>query len=424
MVSRRHRLARRRASLGYTQEQLAERLGVDRTTVVRWERGDTSPQPGQRPGLAEALAVSLADLDDLLTNGAARSPTRPGAATVTPDSGVVGDGMNRRSFTAATVFAMLGFPRPVRELLAAAEPPRRFGAEHLRLLALAIERIEQADAAAGGNALYEAAAELHSRLAAWTHECSYPGRVGVELQAAVGDLGAWLGWLALDADRIAPSRRHLHETIVRARVAGDPALEVRAMTYLSLLTRRERPREALQVAEAAQRIAAPWATPRLAALLHLRAAHAHAELREPRPYQRALAKARAQFDRGTCEDDPAYIRFVTAAELTGVVGMSQLAMDRPDRAAAAFREIVDNPDPVYRRNAAYYGVRLAEATARQGDVAGACEIGLAAIPQVAALDSGRTVRHLAELRAAVAPHAASVPRTREFADAYDERFPR
>ncbi len=59
-------LANRRVVAGFTQEALAEALGVDRTTVGRWERGEQLPQPWQRPDLARQLRVTLEELDDLL----------------------------------------------------------------------------------------------------------------------------------------------------------------------------------------------------------------------------------------------------------------------------------------------------------------------------------------------------------------------
>lgn len=59
-------LARRRRALGYSQEQLAQLLGVDRTTVGRWESGRIAPQPTQRRGLATVLDISLQELDVLL----------------------------------------------------------------------------------------------------------------------------------------------------------------------------------------------------------------------------------------------------------------------------------------------------------------------------------------------------------------------
>ena len=78
-VKRGH-LAQRRKAVGLTQEQLAERLGVERTTVVRWERGQTQPQPWLRPRLAAALGVSADRIEELLAVGGAPADTQTGAA--------------------------------------------------------------------------------------------------------------------------------------------------------------------------------------------------------------------------------------------------------------------------------------------------------------------------------------------------------
>jgi len=77
-ASKRGRLAQRRKAVGLTQEQLAERLGVERTTVVRWERGQTQPLPWLRPRLARALRVSANGIEELLAaGGAPASPDGP-----------------------------------------------------------------------------------------------------------------------------------------------------------------------------------------------------------------------------------------------------------------------------------------------------------------------------------------------------------
>jgi transcriptional regulator with XRE-family HTH domain len=59
--------AARRRSRGLTQEELAYNLGVDRSTVARWEAGDSEPQPWIRRKLARSLGVSTDDLAKLLT---------------------------------------------------------------------------------------------------------------------------------------------------------------------------------------------------------------------------------------------------------------------------------------------------------------------------------------------------------------------
>ena len=45
MTERRHQLVTRRKVQGFSQESLAERVGVTPNTVYRWERGDCAPVP-------------------------------------------------------------------------------------------------------------------------------------------------------------------------------------------------------------------------------------------------------------------------------------------------------------------------------------------------------------------------------------------
>lgn len=66
MASRRVRLAQRRKAAGLSQETLAALLGIDRSTVVRWEAAVTAPQPWLRPRLAVALGITIDDLGELL----------------------------------------------------------------------------------------------------------------------------------------------------------------------------------------------------------------------------------------------------------------------------------------------------------------------------------------------------------------------
>jgi transcriptional regulator with XRE-family HTH domain len=80
MTVRRHALAERRKAAGYSQEALAEALRVEPSTVGRWERGETAPQPWFRPKLARVLNVSRVELETLLiaTDTAAELDLVPG----------------------------------------------------------------------------------------------------------------------------------------------------------------------------------------------------------------------------------------------------------------------------------------------------------------------------------------------------------
>jgi tetratricopeptide (TPR) repeat protein/DNA-binding XRE family transcriptional regulator len=66
MAAKRSRLVQRRKVAGLSQEALASTLCVERSTVVRWERGETERQPWLRPRLAGAPQVSLDELNELL----------------------------------------------------------------------------------------------------------------------------------------------------------------------------------------------------------------------------------------------------------------------------------------------------------------------------------------------------------------------
>ncbi|MDM4722658.1 helix-turn-helix transcriptional regulator [Micromonospora sp. WMMA1363] len=94
MALKRHRLCQRRKALGYSQERLADLLGVERSTVVRWENADTDPHPWHRARIASALKVSLEQLDNMLVDvsvvahrgRAMNNITRhPGSASARPD---------------------------------------------------------------------------------------------------------------------------------------------------------------------------------------------------------------------------------------------------------------------------------------------------------------------------------------------------
>ena len=87
MAGKRDRLTARRRALGFTQESLAERLGVHPTTVKRWENGSSAggPHPYARVQLARYLQVSAEELEELLAGGVGEKNARgePEPAVVT-----------------------------------------------------------------------------------------------------------------------------------------------------------------------------------------------------------------------------------------------------------------------------------------------------------------------------------------------------
>ncbi|WP_435204666.1 helix-turn-helix domain-containing protein [Micromonospora sp. bgisy143] len=327
---------------------------------------------------------------------------------------------DRRHFNilaALTGLAAAGHPYL---LTSPTDVPGNMGTEQVRLAGSLVNDLRQADAAVGAGQLCDVAIQVHARLSVWAAKANYSREVGDALQGALADLGIQAAWLAIDAERRPEARPFLNEAITRARIADDPRVEVRALALLSLLLRESQPGESLHCAEAAMRVSAGWGTPRLSTLLHLRKAHAYAVLRDASGFSREMTKARRELDRGPHDDDPGFVDFVDEQELSGIQGLSYLALGRPERAASSFRAITISPSPGYRRNQVLYTIDLADAAYQQGDTNEAARIALDVLPAVCQMKSGRVSRNLAQVRAKLAAPGNATATTREFVDAYDQ----
>ena len=101
MGDRREAFAARRELMGYTQESFGAAVGVEFSTVGRWERGELTPQPYRRRRIAKALDVSIDELAALLT-----PPRQTSTVAVVPLDPAEADDMNRRDLL--RLFSMTG----------------------------------------------------------------------------------------------------------------------------------------------------------------------------------------------------------------------------------------------------------------------------------------------------------------------------
>ncbi|MER8030952.1 helix-turn-helix transcriptional regulator [Streptomyces bauhiniae] len=118
-------LARRRKALGYSQEKLAQLLGVDRTTVGRWESGRIAPQPAQRRALAAVLEISLHELDALLAPPRPTGGADQGRLSGDPMDAGDSDEMIRREFLRLLTVSGALAALPAEEAEALADGVRR-----------------------------------------------------------------------------------------------------------------------------------------------------------------------------------------------------------------------------------------------------------------------------------------------------------
>ncbi|MFJ9429511.1 helix-turn-helix domain-containing protein [Streptomyces sp. NPDC101490] len=112
MALRRKLFAEQRVARGYSQEEFAEVLAVAASTVVRWECGRATPQPHQRPRIAELLGITLPELGVLL------SPEQSPETAPLPDTPSLPDGddddMKRREVLGllAVTGVLIALPAP------------------------------------------------------------------------------------------------------------------------------------------------------------------------------------------------------------------------------------------------------------------------------------------------------------------------
>jgi HTH-type transcriptional regulator/antitoxin HipB len=85
------RLARRRREAGYSQESLAEKLGVSRQAVSKWERSESSPDTDNLIALAQLYSVSIDELlyvDETLRDDVAYEATDRASTQKTGEASV------------------------------------------------------------------------------------------------------------------------------------------------------------------------------------------------------------------------------------------------------------------------------------------------------------------------------------------------
>jgi transcriptional regulator with XRE-family HTH domain len=112
---RRQRLIDARKASGQTQEQIATVLGVDRTTLGKWERGESTPQPNQRSAYAEALGVSLDELSAMLSSLPQRDGEMPD--WLSTYLGMEQSANDIRAHEPRAVYGLLQVPRYVEALV-------------------------------------------------------------------------------------------------------------------------------------------------------------------------------------------------------------------------------------------------------------------------------------------------------------------
>jgi transcriptional regulator with XRE-family HTH domain len=332
MPLKRARFATRRKAVGFSQEQLAERLGVDRSTVARWQSGETEPQPWIRPRLARSLQVSVDQLDDLLAEGGLT------------DS----EAAQRLDYT-------LTHPGSV-DLVTVAQLRHD--------VALLDERYVQVPSTV---LLADAGQCLGQLRFLGGHAVN--GRVRRELYAVEAEAAILMGQLVWDASQRrdhASARRYFDAAIDAARQVRDPATEGLALlrkAMIALYGERD-PRGGLTLAEQTAETTS-GASDVLTGLATLHAAEAQAMLGERSSCEQSLASAETTF--AHIDDVDAAIDLYSATQLGRMAGSCYLSLADTPRAVVLLEDTAAALGDGSKSQAVVLG-NLALALIRQGDL--------------------------------------------------------
>ncbi|MFI0449018.1 helix-turn-helix domain-containing protein [Actinomadura sp. 6N118] len=303
MTLRRNRLVQRRRAVGYSQEQLADRLNIERTTVGRWERAETDPLPWIRPKLAQGLRISLDELDDILADIEAVEPERS-------------ERLNYALSNPANV-----------DLVAVAYLRQR------------VQELTDNYDSTPSALLLASAGQCHGQVS-YLREHTPSSRIRRDLWSVEAESATLMGQLVWDA-----SQRSDHSTtltffdqaITAARQVQNVISEAHAQLrqcYVALYGMRD-PRKGLTQAKRAARTSR-GASHALTGLSLLHTAEAHAMLKDHAGCERALRSAESELNKVSA-DDPASERF-SATQYGRLAGSCYLFLGVPERAQSYLEE--------------------------------------------------------------------------------------
>ncbi|GGM74643.1 hypothetical protein GCM10012275_51670 [Longimycelium tulufanense] len=352
MARKRKQLANARKAAGLTQEELAARLGVERSTVARWEAGETSPQPWLRRGLAKILQIEPGRLGELLEHDE-------------PRRNQLDDRMAfvRSHPTSVDLTTASQLRQQVRMLTD--------GYDHCPSTSLLAE---------AGQCLGQI--EFFRRYAGI-------GEVARQLTAALAEAAILMGQLVWDASQRRDqetARSYFRQALRAAQELPDPAIEAHALlrtSYLALYAERN-PQTGLAFTQRAA-AAAEGASQALGGLAWLHTAEAHAILGERRASERALGEAEGRFVDIQLTDAAADLP--SQAQFDRVAGSCFLFL-RDYRRAQTYLERSVRSAPTWKKSRAISLGNLGLAYLRQGEIDAATNTLHKAIDVVEATQGG------------------------------------
>ncbi|MEA5358748.1 helix-turn-helix domain-containing protein [Amycolatopsis sp., V23-08] len=392
MVAKRDELARTRRAAGYTQEQLAEVLGVDVKTIGNWESGKTEPLPYKRPKLAAVLHVSAARLEELLHVDPA---VERSGEHESPDADAIGPASGQRR------------PLPATRLPHHRQPDRQADLATIQAMATAFQ---VADRKVGGGQIYPTVVtylqtEISPRLFDPASDI-----LGERLFQAAASLTEIAGWMAHDSGYDQHAQRHFSQSYRLARAADHPALLANISASMSHLAGQ------LHQAKAAVRIAQVGLAhaergpgrQRLTARLYAMTARGLAMQGDADASRQALVDAERVLER-LHEDGPAeWISQFDEAALASEAALCYDTLGDRRQAERQARRVLELRVGDRVRSRAFGQLTLAEVLVGGGEIDEAASLGREVCAALGSLTSARVRNRLTDLKTVLQPHRSAL----------------
>ena len=306
MASKRIKFAQRRKAAGYSQERFALHLGVERSTVARWESGESEPQPWMRPKLAHTLGVTSDELQALLEE---------------------------------VVYIE---EQPSERLNYVLQHPSSVDLVAVAYLHERIRRLDESYDKSPSTALVGAAGQVHGQIG-YLREHATNNRVRRALGEVEAESATFMGQLVWD---VSQRRDHsgpvgyFDQAVSVARQVRDPLVEAYAVlrkSYVALYGEKDPIKGRTLANEAAE--VAKLCSPSMTGLSLLHVAEGYAMTGAVKETEDALRRAETQFERVTGDDTAT--EYYSVNEFNRLAGSCYLFLKLPDRAEPILRATAD-----------------------------------------------------------------------------------
>ncbi len=396
---------------------------LDVKTPYKWLRGGRPRSPW--PDLAAALFsrelgedVCPGDLGWRSDESVAVAPAGTGLVVPWTAQGTLDTArevlennlMDRRTFL-LLVGAALTSPahewliaRPVAE--ASSSTGRTVTPEIADRLDTVTAQLREMDDQLGGGSLVAMVRTQADYVAGLLGNGSYTDSVGRRLHGTLAELLRLAGWLSFDSGSHAEAQRLFIAALRASHIAGDRELGANVLGFMSCQAKDlGKYDEAAKLADSAL-AGYSGASPRVTAILQMRAAQAYANAGDATEAQRSIEAGYSAFRDVTPEDSsPAWSYWLDEAQINEQIGYCHLRLGDWGRAASHMRTALKLQGAEQSREGALRLAFLADTYAQQGEPERACEIGNRAIDTLATqVDSERCVGHVLTLRDHLTPY--------------------